>query len=241
MLGLCLSGRLLSLHSSADRSTEYSHGLNLFDAPDMHISLFIGRNTELQTMEEVLQPKSRSLTRRVLILGGTGGIGKTQLCINYAKRHVNSYSSIFWLDASSMTSIKNSLRKLANRLLPPDVVSKLDDAGVCIRVSNWLSELDNHRWLLILDNYDEPGEYDIAQFYPSVAHGSLVITTRQPHHVRGEQLKIELMTEVNDGLAVLATRSRRQGVQSGKHRHGDWSSQPLIYHQILELVGSHKG
>jgi hypothetical protein len=65
----------------------------------MGADLFVGRETELQEMENILQPKSPD--RRVLILGGMGGIGKTQLTINYAKQHRDSYSSIFWLNATS--------------------------------------------------------------------------------------------------------------------------------------------
>jgi hypothetical protein len=179
--------------------------------------LFIGRDTELEQIENILLSNSNYSTRKVLILGGMGGIGKTQLAINYAKRHCTSYSSVFWLNATSESTLNSSLRDMANRILPPETVSKLDDDQLRIQVSNWLSELDNTRWLLILDNYDDPDQYNLTKYYPSVAHGSIIITTRQPRRINGEQVKVESMTKANDSLAILATRSGRQAIQSGRN------------------------
>jgi hypothetical protein len=209
---LCLSG------PSADSHLEDDKGLNLFDAPDMGEGLFIGREAEFQDMESILQPQSDSpdSTRKVLILGGMGGIGKTQLAITYAKRHRHSYSSIFWLNANTEATLNNSLRTVANRILPPETVSKLDDDQVWVHVSNWLSKLDNSRWLLIFDNHDDPDQYEIVKYHPSVAHGSIIITTRQPDRVNGKKIKVQSIATEEESLRILAMRSGRDNVISGK-------------------------
>ena len=180
--------------------------------------LFIGRAAELQKTESILQPQSDSPSpiRKVLTLGGMGGIGKTQLAITYAKRHLHSYSSIFWLNANTEATLNNSLCAVANRILPPETVSKLDNDQVWVYVSNWLSEFGNTRWLLIFDNYDDASQYNITKYYPSVAHGSIIITTRTPEDLGGEQMKIKHMAEEEDGLRILITRSGRQTIQSGE-------------------------
>src|SRR5882757_6502088 len=168
---------------AADSLVEYERGINLFDAPDMADELFIGRDAEIQRMEKILLPGSDSGHRKILVLGGMGGIGKTQLSIAYAKRHSSTYSSVFWLNSTSELALQGSFRKLAHRILAPETADQPDDNRLWIEISNWLCELDNSHWLLIFDNYDNPDEYDITQYYPAVAHGSIIVTTRVPSRI----------------------------------------------------------
>ena len=201
-------------YSTADSLVDYDRGPNLIDAPDIGDGLFMGREAELKQMEAILLPDSHSLTRKVLILGGMGGIGKTQLAIAYAKKHY-TYSSIFWLNAISESALRTSLRRLAPQILLGETVEQLDEDQLWVQISLWLSKLENSRWLLIFDNYDDPNQYQIEQYYPFVAHGSIIVTTRQPDRVNGYQIKVQPMTNDEDSLNILATRSGRPDVLSG--------------------------
>ena len=148
---------------------EYRYGINLFDAPDMGDHLFIGRDIEIQQMKEILIPGSESSTRKVLVpggMGGMGGIGKTQLSISYAKRYGHTYSSIFWLNATSEVTLKGSLRNVGRRILAPEDMEQLDDDRIWIKVSKWLCKLNNYQWLLIYDNYDNPEESTLLNIIP---------------------------------------------------------------------------
>ena len=167
-------------------------------------------------MEKILLPGTDSLERKVLILGGVGGIGKTQLAITYAKRHRASYTSVFWLNAQSETALVRSLQLLARRILAPDAVSEVDADCLWIQVSTWLSNLDNTRWLLIFDNHDEPYQYTIENYYPYVSHGSIIITTRLPDRLTGEKIKVQPMADDKDSMDILATRSDRSNIESGE-------------------------
>lgn len=167
-------------------------------------------------MDRVLQPTADARRRRILVLGGMGGIGKTQMAIYFAKQNQDSYSSIFWLNATNETTMANSLRLLANRVLPSSTVKDLKDDQLQILVLNWLSERRNNRWLLILDNHDEPDQYNIAKYYPAAAHGSIIVTTRQPRRINGDRILMKSMTRTEECLRILATRSGRDNVETGK-------------------------
>ena len=43
--------------------------------------------------------------RKIHVLHGLGGIGKTQLAIAYARRYQKSYSAILWLDGKSKDTL----------------------------------------------------------------------------------------------------------------------------------------
>jgi hypothetical protein len=86
-------------------------------------------------------------------------------------------------------------------------VGKWEDDQVWIHVSNWFSEAENGRWLLIFDNHDDPDLYAITKYYPSATHGSIIITTRQPDRINGEMVRVSSMVEEEDSLRILATRS----------------------------------
>ena len=47
-------------------------------------------------------------------------------------------------------------------------------------------------------------------------NGSIIITTRQPDRVNGEKVKVQSMAKEEESLRILATRSGRDNVTSGK-------------------------
>jgi hypothetical protein len=168
-------------------------------------------------MEQVLLPHSRSSDQRVLILGGLGGIGKTQLAIAYAKRHRGSYDSIFWVNATSETTIRESLRSLARRVLEPDMKSnQSDDDQTQIQVSAWLSEKAKVRWLLIFDNHDGPKQYNIKKYFPCASQGSIIITSRSPELLNGAVIYVPKMENIQESLEILETRSGREALNRSK-------------------------
>ena len=120
------------------------------------------------------------------------------------------------MNATSDATLQTSLRNLSNRIFPLETFSKLNDDQMCIRVSNWLSEQENTKWLLIFDNYDDPDEYSIEKYYPFVARGSVIVTTRLPDRLNGQQVRVRSMTKEDDSLRILATRSGWSIDKSGK-------------------------
>jgi hypothetical protein len=144
---------------------------------------------------DCLLPRPRSLQtgRRIFVLYGLGGIGKTQLAADFARRHQVTFSSVFWLNGRSEDQLKQSIARCANRIpqgqIPVrarnrDLTSEDDLNTVAEDVLNWLARPDNVDWLLVFDNVDQDyeqdratGAYDVRSYLPG-DHGSILITTR---------------------------------------------------------------
>ncbi|KAH8661017.1 hypothetical protein BGZ61DRAFT_485569 [Ilyonectria robusta] len=136
-------------------------------------SHFVDRPSDTADLEKYLLPRrshSRQ-TRKVFVLHGLGGIGKTQLAIDFARRHQATFSSVFWLDGSMSRN-------------QAEAHSKGDLDAAVASVMEWLARPDNRDWLLIFDNVDQDheqggvtGAYDLRRYLPG-DHGAILVTTR---------------------------------------------------------------
>jgi tetratricopeptide (TPR) repeat protein len=216
------------LTSSGFKREDFSVAFSLSNIFD--IEHFVARTTELAEIHKGL---SGDGSRRVLVLHGLGGIGKTQLAIAYAKRHKDDYSGIFWLNIKDEDSLKQSFAKVARqisrkyplaiRLRNVDTNENLDE--VVDAVKAWLSLPYNTRWLIIYDNYDnpklpghtDPKTVDIRNFFPESYHGSIIITTRSSQVRNGHSIHIHKLGNMDDSLEILSNVSRREGLRNGKN------------------------
>lgn len=159
------------------------------------VNQFIGRDTEIKQLEDSLLCDSSNRRRKVYVIHGLGGMGKTQLAIEFSRKHHERYSAVFWLDGSSRDKLNQSLADVAQSLpqeeLTADTVQELRsrkiDVSVIVKaVLLWLSLPSNRCWLLIFDNIDrdhtlqdsDPQAYDVKDFFPAADHGSIIITSR---------------------------------------------------------------
>ncbi|KFA81334.1 hypothetical protein S40288_08305 [Stachybotrys chartarum IBT 40288] len=122
---------------------------------------FVGRKRELNQMHSILD---KTDSRRIVVLHGLGGIGKTQLVVTYLKTYRTHYSAVIWLNAKDKTSLQQSFARAATRILRKYPALMYIKAAIESRnlltivraVHQWLEESDNDRWLLVFDNYDNP-------------------------------------------------------------------------------------
>ena len=153
------------------------------------------RPAEMAELERVLLPKRQNYQQKCFVLHGLGGIGKTQLAVEFVSQHQRRFSAVFWLDGRSKDSIMQSIASCASRI-PDSQISQLSktyaagDTGniniVVQEVMLWLAREDNDKWLLVFDNVDrdysrhtlDSDAYDVKQYFSGINHGSILITTR---------------------------------------------------------------
>ena len=203
--------------------------LRLIEAPI--VPNFISRIQVLREMEDHLLPLS-SDRQKILVLSGPGGIGKSQMARHYALQHRDTYDSLFWTSGKSEQSIRTSMARVAELIPLPRVLDTnqklLKDEGdierAMLAVNSWLTSAGNTRWLIVVDNVDNyveqdddeevlqaAGGYDVAKYLPSVAHGTIIITSRLSFLARSlgaQNLGVGEMT-LEEGLQVLHEASGR--------------------------------
>jgi len=188
---------------------------------------FIGRKTQLQQIEHHLQPASTDGSRRkTFVIYGLGGIGKTQLAIEYVREHQKKHSAVFWIDGSTKTRLQQSFLDIAKRIpqeqLQADVAAALQNFQVDMQavmrgVLQWLSLPGNWKWLLVIDNVDREFEglgrdeqgFDPEEAIPNADHGSILITSRlSTLRVSSEELQLGHVDDV-EAKRILESQAKR--------------------------------
>lgn len=150
---------------------------------------FTGRKDLL----ELLARRLREGTTTVLpeALHGMGGVGKTQLAIEYAYRHQAEYDLVWWIPAERPGQIGQSLVELANRL-GLKTSSEANIAGPAVREA--LREGRPYaRWLLIFDNAESPER--VRHYFPTGGSGTILVTSRNRRwSLVGGSLEVDVFT-----------------------------------------------
>ncbi|KAK5087751.1 hypothetical protein LTR05_001966 [Lithohypha guttulata] len=215
-------GDIYQVHQQPGADSLKVFGLCLTSAPLMERDSFVGRARELEEMARALRPGEPAVEQRRVVLGGLGGMGKTQLAIAYAREHEASYTSVLWLNATSELTVTASFRSIAETLPSASSVAKLDDDEALRHTFRWLSDVRNTQWLLVYDNYDDPDQYKITKYIPTTCNGTMIITTRLPALVQGQrmrQVRVSSMEDVEESLRILQNRSRRDNVRQDPDAH----------------------
>ena len=159
-------------------------------------------------------------------------MSKTQLALEYAQRHRDEYSAVFWVNSKSEDTLRQGYAAAARRIFRehPSLVhlkavaegNNLDEAVEAVK--RWLSSAGNDRWLVIFDNHDtpklpghaEPGTFDIRPFLPEADHGAILVTTRSSQLQLGRAVAVRKLQNIEHSLEILSQTSRRDGLSAGR-------------------------
>ncbi|KAF7185169.1 Regulatory protein AfsR [Pseudocercospora fuligena] len=139
----------------------------LSDLPYARDDDFVGRETEIADIVSRMFIPDRH-TRLALV--GLGGIGKSQIAIEYAYRLKEQRSDVhvFWIRTSTYQNFENDYKSLVSRL---QIRGAEDPKSNCTQLAaNWLSSAASGQWLLILDNADDER---ILVHHPSISSNTI--------------------------------------------------------------------
>lgn len=159
---------------------------------------FFGRETEMKEIEIFLGINGEPVATGFLsvVLHGLGGMGKTQIALEFAYRNVNNFPVILWFNGETETSMQLSFGAAAvdwlclqdaalnsdvdNRFALLKWLQETSKPWKCICVKKYRADrmITEVNWLLIYDNVED--SRILNEYLPvSPKKGSVIITSRK--------------------------------------------------------------
>ena len=145
----------------------------VWNVPHLRNLNFTGRKDILAGLQETLTSgQPATLTQAIT---GLGGVGKTQLALEYAYHEMQSYDTVWWIQAEDPVKLAADYAALATPLNLPEREER-DQSRVIAAVRRWLEE--HSRWLLVFDN--APEKKALLDYLPRGGAGHVIVTSRDP-------------------------------------------------------------
>jgi MinD-like ATPase involved in chromosome partitioning or flagellar assembly len=149
---------------------------------------FTGRGATLELLRDKLAGGGRAVVV-AQALYGLGGVGKTQIALEYAHRFMADYDLVWWVPSERAEEISGALADLARKM----GLKVGDNVAEAAEVA--LEELRRDttpHWLLIFDNADDPKQLEP---YLPTGSGHVIITSRnQAWTHSAEPLEVDVFT-----------------------------------------------
>ena len=145
----------------------------IWNVPHSPNTNFTGRGSLLDGLREALMSGQPAAVTQAI--SGLGGVGKTQLAVEYVYRHIQDYSIVWWMRAEEPAALASDYAALAQKfeLSEKDAT---DQGAIRGAVRQWLEQHEG--WLLVFDN--TPGPSEVREYLPKAATGHVIITSRSP-------------------------------------------------------------
>lgn len=190
--------RKLYLESSPSMSAMKGLKLPCFVVPFKRNNHFFGREYVLSKAADTLLPSMAASNPALLdsysnpktfAIYGPGGMGKTQVAVEFVHRHRNDFDVVIWSHADDTSKLAKDFNTIALKLglVAEGTAEARDQNYTRDLVKRWLvdplkdlKDKDSERasWLLVYDSVDDSSI--INDFWPYDGPGSILITSRNP-------------------------------------------------------------
>ena len=161
------------LMQSLSHGTQPTSKQKIFHIPHQRNPNFTGRGELLEKVRETLTGGESAAVTQAAI-HGLGGVGKSQLAIEYVYRYAPDYSLVWWLRSEKVESLNADYEALAIKLGLVSGEERSEQAQVVEMVREALERRSG--WLLVFDNVPKPK--DIKEYLPKGSAGHVLITSR---------------------------------------------------------------
>lgn len=135
--------------------------------------VFLGRHDDSQRLEQVLAAAGGTVVV-TQALYGMGGVGKSELALQYAHRARERYEAVWWVTAENPRQLEAGLAELTHHLVQ-DAARAATTEDAAAWAVGWLRA--HPGWLLLLDNVTDPS--NIAGLLGRLEGGHALITSRR--------------------------------------------------------------
>ncbi|KAK0667514.1 disease resistance protein RFL1 [Cercophora samala] len=146
---------------------------------------FFGRQMELQQLSDALVPKESATTYRqlrIFSIVGEGGVGKSQLALQFAYTRLSEFDAIFWISADGAVKIAQGYEDIAVEVGVVDRSGNQGSLGSAREATKRWFRATSRSWLLILDNVESFTA--LSDYWPTGARGSILTTTRSQNLIQ---------------------------------------------------------
>ncbi|MFE2585823.1 FxSxx-COOH system tetratricopeptide repeat protein [Streptomyces sp. NPDC059378] len=240
-VGLLLWGRRLDGGTPLARLTSVDRlaGSQQGSLRRQHVEQVRGRETELTFLAGML----RRPQGRFVVLCGAGGLGKTTLAAQLAAQAEEDGRAVFWLRWRTSVDLAQQLTQVAVACGLPEADLELARVGQeSLPDVVWRQLNSSRRWLVVLDNVDEPQA--VGPDGEPVAHyrgwirphgGGLLLvtsrdTSRQTWGPRAELLRLEPLAVPDAGQVLLDAAPRAGTPDQARQLAARLGGLPLALH-----------
>lgn len=196
-----------SLDSAASENAAGNGKQQFWFVPFRRNPFFVGREDALANMQQKLSTSTH--LPRVLAIAGLGGIGKTQLALEYAYRYSDDYRGVLWLQLDTGGDFAASLTELMNYLKQAENEAH-DQRKLLTLFHTWLEE--HPGCLLVFDNVE-----DVERLVPMLTlledtDVSIILTMRRKAlGMFAQTFELREMDE-KDSISLLLRRAKIEEV-----------------------------